>query len=294
MNETLELHTQRDFAQLMNSAFLYVRLHFRTLVIALACAVAPLKLLQMVAMKLYSKHAGTTTYRWLREHPTSSFTEWTLFTQTLSPSLFVVIFFTVFINLTIALIVFSHVIEYEENHQRPITLTSIWERIEVDLFSGMGLWFTMAFLLLIASTFLVIPGIYLAIPFLIALLIHMREGTSIPDTLRRSLSLYKGQWWVGFGLVAVLLLIQLAFAFGMGLSVILLYRFLPPVIVISFKGFVNVLVSVVGSFATAVMYVAMALQYYNLLEQKEGIGLLNRVEAIGQASRNGHFSIDNE
>lgn len=294
MNKTLELHTQRDFAQLMNSAFGYVRLHFRTLVIALACAVAPLKLLQTVAMKLYSKHAGTTTYRWLREHPTSPFTEWTLFTQTLTPSFFVVIFFTLFINLTIALIVFSHVIEYEEDPQRPITLTRLWERIEVDLFSSIGLWFSMAFLLFFASILLLLPGIYLAIPFLIALFIHMREGTSIPDTLRRSLTLYDGQWWIGFGLVAVFILMQFAFSFSMGLSVLMLYRFLPPMIVISLKGVINALTSVVDAFATAVMYVAMALQYYNLLEQKESIGLLSRVEAIGQVSVNEHFSADTE
>ncbi|GAB3505873.1 hypothetical protein GCM10027341_38160 [Spirosoma knui] len=294
MKKTLELYSQRNFAQIMNSAFWYVRVHFHTLVIALACSVAPLKLLQTVALKLYSKQASLATYRWLRDHPTSPFTEWTLFTQTLSPSFFVIIFFTLFINLTIAFIVFSHIIEYEEAPQKPITFVNLWERIEIDLFSGLGLWFTMAFLLLIASAFFLIPGIYLAVPFLIALLIHMREGASIPDTLQRSIALYKGQWWTGFGLVVVFILMQLAFAFGLGLLVTLLYRFLPPVIVSSFKSVLNALVTVVDAIATAVMYVAMALQYYSLLEKKEGIGLLNRVEAIGQISTSEQFSVDNE
>lgn len=294
MNQPVLLHQRRDLTELINATFWYFRQHYSPLLLTLACGIVPLKLLQSVAVKVYAKQAATANYNWLRTHGTASFTEWTLFTNTLSPSFFVVLFFGAFTALFIALVVNSHLIEHEETPDEPITQKRIWERIETDLFTSTGLWFLLTFLLFVSLSFFLIPGIYLLVPFSIALFVHMREGTSIFQTLRRSYDLCRGHWWRGFGLVALLLLMQLALAFSFGLAFNFLWRVagLGPDNWI--RGPLQIMVSVVESVAAAITYIALAFQYYNLLEEKEGIGLLTFVETIGEAAPRRHVSINGE
>lgn len=295
MNQPVSLHRRRDLTEVINATFWYFRQYYRTLLLTLACGLVPLKLLQSVATTVYARQAAAANYTWLRSHTTTSLNKWTLFTNTLSPSFFVVLFFGAFTTLFIALVVNSHLIEYEENPDEPVTMKRIWERIETDLFSSTGLWFLMTLVLLVASVFFLIPGVYLLVPFSIALFVHMREGTPVFQTLRRSYDLCLGHWWRGFGLMTLLLLMQVALGLGIGL----VFTFLWRVVGLApgnwwVQGPLHILVSVVESVAVAVTSLALAFQYYNLLEEKEGIGLIRFVETIGQTPPERNDSVHEE
>jgi hypothetical protein len=266
MNQPILLYRIRDLAQLANVTFLYISQHYRTLLLAALCGFAPLKFLQYAAINAYAKYASKATFEYLRTYPTQPFTEWRLFQQTLSPALFITFFLTILINLAIGLVVSSHIIEYEENSNEPIGLQRIWERIESDLIGSIGLWISLILLISIAAFLLLIPAVYLIVPFSITLFVYLREGKSIRDTLSRSLELVRGYWWPSFGFLLVMGLIQLALSFGVGLFFTIVRRLMHISSVNQLYSIPALFGSTVDMVTTTVLFVGFAFLYYNLLE----------------------------
>lgn len=189
----LLLHRRRDQTELLNATVRFVRDHYGPLLLNLVVFVGPVRLLEAAANKVYARQAMSTTYEHLRTHPTAPFTEWSLFARTLSPSFFTTQVLGLLANLMIGLVVYGYVLEYEEKPDASIGGRQIWERVEGSLFSSIGLWFVMV-TLLIGLSLLIVPGIYVLVPFSIALMVHLREGTTVSSTLQRSFDLYRERW----------------------------------------------------------------------------------------------------
>lgn len=278
----MPLYRRRDQTQLLNATVRFFGEHYGPLLLNLVVYVGPVKLLETAAGKVYTQQAGSATYEWLRTHPTAPFTEWTLFTRTLSPSFFTTQLLGLFATLMIGLVVYAYVLTYEENPDATIDGGQIWERIEGSLFLAIGLWFLMA-TLLIGLALLIVPALYLLVPFSTALIVHLREGLTVSGTLRRSFDLYRGQWWAGLGLLVLLLFMQVVVGLSLGATIGLLWRRLPLLSGALVRGLLEVLLLAAQSALTAVTFLALAFQYYNLLERKEGIGLLREVNTLGQS-----------
>lgn len=289
MSQSIPLHRRRDQTELLNATVRFVRDHYRPLLLNLVVFVGPIKLLEAAAGKVYARQAGAATYTYLRSHPTTPFTEWSLFSRTLSPSFFTTQVLGLLANLMIGLVVYGYVLEYEENPDASIGGRQIWARIEGSLFSSIGLWLVMA-TLLIGLAVLIVPSVYLLVPFSIALLVHLRDGTTVSSTLRRSFELYRGRWWAGLGLLALLLFGQLVVGLSLGATIGLLWRRLPLLSGALVRGSLEVLLLATQSTLTAVTFLALGFQYYNLLEEKESVGLLREVNAIGQSTERRAFA----
>jgi hypothetical protein len=148
--------------------------------------------------------------------------------------------------------------------------------------------------------FVLVPGfIYLAISLSLFFVIRTQEDISIGEAFSRCFKLIKGKWWSTFGLLFVMGIIQamagwiimipyyiLIFVMGFSgeaellgdlenLSMVLI------VVTIVFYA-LNLIVSLLGSMLS---YIALAFQYYNLVEMKEATGLMQRLDTFGQGEQ---------
>lgn len=114
------------------------------------------------------------------------------------------------------------------------------------------------------------------------------ENVSIGTALRRSFSLIQGKWWSTFGVLFVATMIQSFVG----------YIFIIPMYAVIFAqalkvpGLDSPILSVVtGSiyavgavFAYVIPLVAVLFQYFNLVERKEGTGMRQLVDSLGQTA----------
>ncbi|GAA4369650.1 hypothetical protein GCM10023185_43500 [Hymenobacter saemangeumensis] len=112
------------------------------------------------------------------------------------------------------------------------------------------------------------------------------EDADVWTSLRRSFYLVRGKWWSTLGLYMVITFIQsfIAYLFAIPMYGVMLVQML------KIPGFDSPVLSVVtasiyaiGAVFTMVLpLIALAFQYFNLVERKDGVGLQQLVNSLGQ------------
>jgi hypothetical protein len=150
-----------------------------------------------------------------------------------------------------------------------------------------GIWFTISL-----GIFVIFPlFIYLAIGLSFVYFIRVIEGVGLWASISRSFSLISGHWWATFGYIIAVSFIQgfMGYIFQIPL---LIYSTIFPLVSLAetdtstvyMAGYVVLgLVYVFGSqLLNAFNLTAIAFQYFNIVETKEGVGLMNRIEKVGE------------
>jgi hypothetical protein len=170
----------------------------------------------------------------------------------------------------------------------PVTVADVWEVVKRQFistfFSLYGVWIIIALGFLV----LLIPGIYLSIVLSLFFVVKVLEDTGFGNTINRCVSLTSGKWWSTFGLLAIMVLIIyfmfasvgiVAALFGGVRSLLLSSGPMPSSFMVILGAFSGLL--------TLLLYppvlLAIAFQYFNLVELKEGVGLRLLVDKLGQA-----------
>jgi hypothetical protein len=139
--------------------------------------------------------------------------------------------------------------------------------------------------------------VYLAVTLSLFFPVLWLEDNSLAGTLGRCFQLIKGRWWATFGLIAVVGIIQAMMAFV----------FIVPQYAVMFGKMLRVpgldsdILGVLAQciFTYTIPLLAMAFQYFNLVEQKEGLGLRLLVHELGQPQaipgvQSSHYRPDDE
>jgi hypothetical protein len=145
-------------------------------------------------------------------------------------------------------------------------------------------------MLIVAFVFCIIPCIYLSPIFYLIIPIVVIENTSFSYAFNKCFRLIKDNWWSVFGVIFIMWIIVVVSSLFVSISIgfirtgtkfISLKQFTFPLII-----FFSILKS-----ALMLIYIlpaiACALCYFNLTEEKEGTGLLYRIEQLGK-SENDH------
>lgn len=133
------------------------------------------------------------------------------------------------------------------------------------------------------------PGIYLLVSMLIYPTVVLYEDCGLIQGVTRSFELVKNYWWQCFGTLIITAI--LAFVLSLSLSVPLLFFQWIDSSVASTSGdyqdnpfFIALTIArEIGYWLiTTIPIAASAVQYFNLMERKEGVGVLRQIEAIGR------------
>jgi hypothetical protein len=162
------------------------------------------------------------------------------------------------------------------------------------LFGGMYLIFVLLvmtrvwFLVALFALVLIGCAIYMYIPFTMLVTVRLCEDESFSASISRCFELVKGNWWKTFGILLVPNMVANA------ISSILIF---PAEIFISLASFgglhagggmLKVIVTILMMLGMVLAYLlatlpmlGATLQYFNLVEKHDGVGLMARIQAIG-------------
>ncbi|OEK05952.1 hypothetical protein [Roseivirga misakiensis] len=193
-------------------------------------------------------------------------------------------------------VTYGYMVAYQDNPPKDITVAAVTRNFAGRFFNILGFNFLTYIVVIIASFFLILPGIYVGIALTLGASIIVFESSNPIDAFSRSFKLVSGKWWSTFGLLIVMGIIG---------YIINLFFGLPRAIVMGIDAFtafqedgdvnglelisdtsrtLNILFSLLETFGAillyALVYIAMAFQYFNLVERKESRGLVAKIEQM--------------
>jgi hypothetical protein len=316
----IDFQQARDFGNKINTTFAYISQNFKSLSLSIIYISAPLMLIGGIVYAMffdwYLKFISGAM-----EGGEPDFSSGDV--QTIIITVTGVMLVSIFAGALIVTIVYSHMMIYKENELRKIEVSEVWERVKKE-FTGIlgaqiGLVLVFSFSITIVAGILVgIPiamesiflGVigylvviillfYVIIAISLCFIIKFNERADFFTMIRRSIFLIKDKWWSTFGLIFIMNLISGAIS----------YIFAIPSYLITFMSFfhsfaetgtfpeemgegltiANIIASTIYIFGSYIVYilplVAIAFQYFNLVELKEATGLMDKIQNIGEEEK---------
>lgn len=300
---------ERDFGQKLEATFDFVRVHFRPLGKCLLYIMLPFALLSGLINGFFQYFLRTS---FLQQSSQSS--SLSIFTSIMASPLYLVIVLVWLVTISVlVLVVYGYMVLRMQNEDpaAEITVPEVWAFVRSRLLGTLGSVVGLSlFIGLLSSPFfgfiflaqqnlgimavmgLLLPVLYVAILYaMVALslffIIWVREERGFLATLRRSFYLVWGKWWSTFGLIVVvsLILTLLSFVIVVPTSILNSWSIVAgndtpvsPVLVVV----ANSISTFVLIFMYPLLFIALAFQYFNLVERKDGEGLRTLVDRLGQ------------
>jgi hypothetical protein len=264
----IALYQQRNFGEKINATFQYIVQQFRSLGLALLYIAGPVILVAGIASGLSESAVQGNVFGLTSRASLISF------------GLYLLAFWLV------PLVTYGHLKVYGETAGGPVPIRAVWG--EVRRAFGRAVIAILFYLVLyvIGSVIFFFPGVYFSVALAPILSIVVLEEAGASDAISRSLQLIQDNWWTTFGL-----LLSMGFIYLSLLSLIwvpmLLWEMvksvfnlpvLPP-LALAFMGAFLVMALLLF---LVVVVLAVGFQYGNLVEKREHIGLLIRIDAIGE------------
>jgi len=282
MKSPIILLQERDFGQKINATFEFAIQNFKPMVLCLAYIAGPPALISGFFMGSYQTFITTFQQQVMGGKSIGQNNDYSSIALYL---LLFVIFFGI-ANLASALVVNAFMLEYEEGN-RNITPDVIWRRMKNYILNSIGYSVVMFLFVIFALLLLIIPGIYVSIVLSLTYIVMMRENLGLGDTFRRCFYLIEGKWWSTFGLLLILGFISgiVGYVFQIPSQLLLIAQGLQ--LTTNIPDYLNTLsgiLSAIGSvLVRSLVLVGTVFQYYNLVERRDGEGIMTAINNIGKS-----------
>jgi hypothetical protein len=292
--QKIELRKTRDFGEKFNATFEFIRQNYKGFMPAVIFISVPLIVVGMVIISYYTYFIAMNQIgnEYDSSNPFAAFSILSNFFG-LAMVAYVLIAFGYLVNTSL---VYNYMRIYESRENpSSISVKELWDESKKDL----GGIFIASFLVTIVAgigmIFLIIPGIYLFITLSLIVPVMIFERKSIGDAFSRCFFLIKDKWWSTFGLIFIALIIQsvMSFIFNVPQYII---TFLIGInasssnFLVDSPAWQKILLILSGSISAigssllyCISFIAIAFQYFNLVERREATGLLNQIETLGKA-----------
>lgn len=270
-------HKIRDLGDIITDSFQYVRIHFKTLGKALLFFVLPLYIIQFFLMKGYTDQIF------------SSISDGTFgdFDTIFGPQYFIGIILSIVASAVLTVVTIKH-LKLTEDGFDP-SPEAILEDLIPNVLKYIGLYIVYVFILFFSALFFFFPMIFFGIKFCLSTSALILEEETVFGSLSRSWELTKDSWWGTFAIVLVMYI----------LMIMVTYAILIPITIISIltvetgagevgdtSFWANLyyvltgIMTALSSLISTIIFLAISLQYYNLMERKEGGSLRSQIEGL--------------
>ncbi len=286
-NETpIPLRQYRDFGQLISTTFQFLRQNWRPLFRAIGVICLPPGL---IAGFLIGRSMGDI------QRISMGNVEFTGISQGL-PMVIGYVLLLLSIIMLIA-IVYEYLRAYEKGEHHALGTADLWQRSIAEIGNYIGISLLMGILVVIGTLLCFLPGVYVFVALSLTYIVHAIERKGVIDSMKRSHQLITDRWWETFGLIIILGLIQSVIAYALMIPTMIVSfaiglnsldggqpdqeRFLDWYsITMALMMTINMLVTML---TYPIMAVALGLKYYSLVEEKEGLGLRQKIQGFEQA-----------
>ena len=136
----------------------------------------------------------------------------------------------------------------------------------------------------IGSILLVIPGIYLSVMLAFAFYAAAADNKGPLESIKYSYGLVKGNWWRTAGLLTIMTIVAMVFYIAVGFVVGILAVSEDPTAALQPNILSDIIiVPLITSVITAMMYCLAYAVYHDLKLRHEGVDLAERIENLDQA-----------
>ncbi len=297
--QKIEFQRYRDFGQIINATFEFIKQNFGPLLKSLIFIVGPFLLIIGILSGFYQKNIF-------------SFYNFTsLYSFGFSIIIIIVGMFITFQMMLSTTYSFLNIYLARTEFQR-IQIEEVWIGIKLNFLKllgltiSIGLFFLIVFILFVlvvsytisseTNPFLVfiifslysIPLFYIGIKMSLVYIVSIYENTGVIASIQRSFYLTKNKWWFTFGLIFVLFLIEafMGFVFQIPQYIIMfatIFNAMDGTGIDAVTEIIIIVTSIISTFQYllyVISLIALAFHYFSLVEQKEAKGLLDKIEAI--------------
>lgn len=282
MIEALEFKKRRDFGQVINDTFTFMRQNFKPLIKTYFtfCGLFVLASMSTMLMQQYKtvnvvntmgnggSSAGLGLY---------------------GVEYFLSIIFSMASYASMSVAILSYIAIYVQKGNQTPTVEEVWGFFKYYFWRVFGSSFLLLLMLLVGFVLCLFPGFYL-FPFVTMMLpIMIIENAPFSYAFSRSFQIIKENFWVTFGTLMVVWIIVYACMSMIILpttlfSMIGMFSSKGPHMSLTLTMISTVLQSLCQVF-TIVPIITITLMYFSLIEEKENVGLLERISNFGTAEK---------
>jgi hypothetical protein len=293
-DQVTDFWQERDFGQKFSAVFDFLRAHWRPLGRVLLYLVGPLALVQAIAVVMLQYRLFSSISQFNRL--SSSYNMGINFLQFFSsPAYFGSTLLGAAFYAVLVLSVYGYLLEclYPTRPGQPIGVAQVWAVVKRQFISTFFSLFGLGMLILVGFFVFFIPGLYLSVALSLFFIVHLVEDNSFAATISRCLSLVKGKWWSTFGLIFMILFLAVLLLRGATIVLGIVGVGLSGAGLLGGIGkhvlnlpVLSAVFGVLSTLAALIIYplllLAIAFQYFNLVERREGVGLRMLIQQLGQ------------
>ncbi len=291
----MRLQEYRDFGQIISATFRFLRENWRPLLRSLAVVCVPLALISgffmgksMGDFMILGASAGN-----LGDNEDAVMNSVLL-------SMLPMIFGYLLMAITMLLVMIAvneYLAAYHDNQHQGMSTGDLWKRVAGNIGSYIGIGILSLALIMVGMVLCYLPGIYVAVVLSLSFIAFAVERRGAIDSMKRSNALVKDHWWETFGLVLVMSMIQTTIIYALMMPFFLIFNFadlntwvnleeeaqtgsgmMPVLFAIGAAGY-----TLLAILTYPMLSVAVGLKYFSLKEEKEGVGIRNRIQGFEQA-----------
>lgn len=211
------------------------------------------------------------------------------FARMFTANYFITLFVSLLAYISMQVTVFVYVKAYVQNGNTSPDIEQVW-RLFTKYFSKVFLFsIPINLLTLFGFFFCIVPGVYLGVVLAPYVMILVYEDLDFGAAFSRCTYLIKDSFWSSFGIYIVAagiyymaqLLIGIIVGGGAGLLTYLTTNDIKSVV-----GIVTSFLNIFGYCFYVIPLLGIAFNYFSLAEKRDGVGILNRIDSIGQSKSN--------
>jgi len=279
----IDFQRQRDFGDKMNATFIFITQNIAMLLKLLLYFAGPFILIASIFTAYYQKNILSL----LAINMSNPFE---ILNKIFNFDYLMVLIFTILAHLMLMNVTYSYISLYVQRGQSKITIEDVWNETKDNFIRVFTSVILSGIVIIISCIFLLFPGLYVAVAFSILVIIIVHEKIDFFEASSRCFYLIRHHWWETFGLIIVISIVTSFISYIFMIPQLVLTIFVTMGIVQkTLTENTNIAFAVVTAFSTfgrtllsVIPIIAIAFQYFSLVEEKESPSLLKRIDEINQ------------
>lgn len=278
MKPPIELRKFRDFGQIINDSFTFLKENVKGLLVAVFVICGFFMILGTITSVFSTLNAGYAVSLTSDDYQLHSRAVTYIMSVILSLFVLMMSHFCIF------LVTYCYISVYIQKNNNPPVLAEVWGYFKYYFWRALGGGLLIFILSCIGYLLCIIPGIYLMPIFSLTIPIIVIENASLHYSFNKSFRIIKNNWWMVFGVLFIMWIIVAVSGFfvnfGVGViqgtsRMLTLKGVMLPVLIV-FSALKHILM------ATYILpAIAVSLCYFSLSEEKDATGLLERIQKLG-------------
>ncbi|HMC86138.1 MAG TPA: hypothetical protein VKI61_11460 [Chitinophagaceae bacterium] len=287
--QKIELRKIRDFGVNINDTFVFLRQNLKPLLKSFFAICAVFMLGQAIFTGLYESHTAGSILQQLFSGRIRPGTNNRPLSNLFSIEYLMLVIFMMLTSASMKVALGAYIKYYLENNGQQPGIDEVWTIFKKYFFKVFLYSILIDIMIIIGCIFCLAPGIYLAVAFTAFPFVIMIEDADFNAAFNRCFEIIKANFWPSLALYLVAYIIYSFSGSIVGMvvgTVVGLVSYFTTKDVSTTVGLVTSFLNIFSFIFYTVFFISAALQYFSLTEQRDGTGILNRIDAIGTGKNN--------